>query len=47
MIENYRSRFLWNLMKQCPYLGTGLQRAGDGCSSAVEKLQSLQLKYNK
>ncbi len=28
MIENYRSGFLWNLMKQCPYLVTGLRRAG-------------------
>ncbi|MGK2864523.1 MAG: glucoamylase family protein, partial [Chitinophagaceae bacterium] len=28
MIENYRSGFLWELMKQCPYLVTGLRRAG-------------------
>ena len=28
MIENYRSGFLWNLMKQCPYLVKGLRRAG-------------------
>lgn len=28
MIENYRSGFLWKLMKQCPYLVTGLRRAG-------------------
>jgi hypothetical protein len=28
MIENYRSGLLWNLMKQCPYLVTGLRRAG-------------------
>ncbi len=28
MIENYRSGFLWRLMKQCPYLVTGLRRAG-------------------
>ena len=28
MIENYRSDFLWKLMKQCPYLVTGLRRAG-------------------
>ena len=28
MIENYRSGFLWTLMRQCPYLVTGLRRAG-------------------
>ena len=28
MIENYRSGFIWKLMKQCPYLITGLRRAG-------------------
>jgi hypothetical protein len=28
MIENYRSGFLWELMKQCPYLVRGLRRAG-------------------
>ena len=28
MIENHRSGFLWSLMQQCPYLVTGLQRAG-------------------
>ena len=28
MIENHRSGFLWSLMRQCPYLATGLQRAG-------------------
>ncbi len=28
MIENYRSGFLWSLMRQCPYLVTGLSRAG-------------------
>ncbi|MBA3506231.1 MAG: hypothetical protein H0T80_10695 [Betaproteobacteria bacterium] len=27
MIENYRSGFLWSLMRQCPYLVTGLKRA--------------------
>ena len=37
MIENYRSGFLWTLMKRCPYLLTGLRRAGfaDGWLSAV------------
>lgn len=28
MIENYLSGFLWNLTKQCPYLVSGLRRAG-------------------
>ncbi|MHB0858996.1 MAG: glucoamylase family protein [Anaerolineae bacterium] len=28
MIENYRSGLLWWLMRQCPYLVTGLRRAG-------------------
>ena len=28
MIENYRSELLWRLMKGCPYLVTGLRRAG-------------------
>jgi hypothetical protein len=28
MIENYRSGFLWRLMKECSYLVTGLRRAG-------------------
>jgi hypothetical protein len=28
MIENYRTGFLWELMKRCPYVVTGLRRAG-------------------
>jgi hypothetical protein len=28
MIENYRSDLLWRLLRQCPYLVRGLQRAG-------------------
>jgi hypothetical protein len=28
MVENYRSGFLWALMRQCPYLIQGLRRAG-------------------
>jgi hypothetical protein len=28
MIENYRSGFLWRLMRQCPYIVMGLRRAG-------------------
>ena len=28
MIENYRSQLLWRLMRDCPYIRTGLLRAG-------------------
>jgi hypothetical protein len=28
MIENYRSGFLWKLMRRCPYIIEGLRRAG-------------------
>jgi hypothetical protein len=28
MIENYRTGLLWRLMRRCPYLMTGLRRAG-------------------
>jgi hypothetical protein len=28
MIENYRSELLWRLMQRCPYVVTGLRRAG-------------------
>jgi hypothetical protein len=28
MIENYRSGFIWRLMRDCPYIVTGLRRAG-------------------
>ena len=28
MIENYRSGFLWRLMRCCPYIIDGLRRAG-------------------
>ena len=28
MIENYRTGLLWQLMKKCPYIVTGLRRAG-------------------
>lgn len=28
MIENYRSQLIWKLMRNCPYMKTGLQRAG-------------------
>ncbi len=28
MIENYRSNFLWRLMRRCPYIIEGLRRAG-------------------
>ena len=32
MIENYRSGFLWRLMRSCPYIMEGLRRAGFGGS---------------
>jgi len=28
MIENHRSRLIWNLMRQCPHIDRGLRRAG-------------------
>ena len=28
MVENYRSDFIWGLMRRCPYVVTGLRRAG-------------------
>ncbi len=28
MIENYRSELIWRLMRQCPFIVTGLRRAG-------------------
>jgi len=28
MIENHRSRLIWNLMRRCPPIGLGLRRAG-------------------
>jgi hypothetical protein len=28
MVENYRSGLIWSLMRRCPYLVTGLRRAG-------------------
>lgn len=28
MIENYRTQMIWRLMRECPYVGTGLRRAG-------------------
>jgi hypothetical protein len=28
MIENYRSQLIWKLMRRCPYIGSGLRRAG-------------------
>jgi hypothetical protein len=30
MVENYRTGFVWNLMKRSPYLTAGLVRAGFG-----------------
>ena len=28
MIENYRTGLIWDLMRRCPYLARGLERAG-------------------
>jgi len=28
MIENHRSQLIWRLMRECPYIGAGLRRAG-------------------
>jgi hypothetical protein len=28
MIENHRTQMIWRLMRDCPYIGTGLRRAG-------------------
>lgn len=28
MIENYNSGLIWNLIKKCPYIITGLKKAG-------------------
>lgn len=28
MIENYRSGLVWQLMRECPFIVTGLRRAG-------------------
>lgn len=30
MIENFRTELIWRLMRDCPYVGTGLRRAGFG-----------------
>ena len=30
MIENYRTGLLWRLMRDCPYIASGLRRAGFG-----------------
>jgi hypothetical protein len=30
MIENYRTGLLWQLMRNCPYIASGLRRAGFG-----------------
>jgi hypothetical protein len=28
MVENYRTGFVWQLMRGCPYIAGGLRRAG-------------------
>ena len=30
MIENHRTGLLWQLMRNCPYIASGLRRAGFG-----------------
>jgi hypothetical protein len=42
MIENYRSGRVWDLMRKCPYLIRGLQRAGftGGWLSRLDRKQS-------
>ncbi|HUP18126.1 MAG TPA: glucoamylase family protein [Acidimicrobiia bacterium] len=40
MIENYRSGLPWRLMKGCPYLVTGLRRAGFGESRPIADNQT-------
>jgi hypothetical protein len=37
MIENYRTGFLWELMKKCPYVVEGLRRAGFANGWLAEK----------
>ncbi|NYT61012.1 hypothetical protein H0A66_01545 [Alcaligenaceae bacterium] len=37
MIENYRSGFLWTLMRDCPYLVNGLRQAGFNGGWLTEK----------
>ena len=54
MIENYRSEFVWRLMRSCPYIVTGLRRAGFSGgwlgnhaqlqSSEIVKAETLQLR---
>ena len=44
MIENYRSGFLWRLMRRCPYIIDGLRRAGfreAGCKQVSAPFFSL------
>jgi len=46
MIENYRSGFLWNLMKRNPYIQKGLQKAGfDG--GWLGKRADVQVEYGE
>ena len=37
MIENYRTGLIWNLMRKCPYVASGLRRAGFRQVGCAEK----------
>jgi hypothetical protein len=41
MLENYRTGLTWNLMRRCPYLMTGLSRAG-----FTGEILQTQLRWN-
>jgi hypothetical protein len=41
MIENYRSEFVWRLMGSCPYVVTGLRRAGFSGGWLRNRTQSM------
>jgi len=53
MIENYRSGLVWRLMRQCPYLVSGLRKAGfsggwlGACGSADAVIDSTPAKAGK
>ena len=42
MIENYRSEFVWNLMRSCPYIVDGLRAAGFEGGWLADSLTPLQ-----
>jgi len=43
MVENYRNRFVWNLLRGCPYVVRGLRRAGFKGGWLASALQNLQI----